>query len=93
MEGLRPIHPDEILREDFLVELKLTAADLATKTGLPIERVDALVSETAGIDELVASAFSSYFGNSAEFWINLPRSFDEQSRGKTRFKTHFGQRR
>lgn len=73
---LSPIHPGEILREEFLVPLGLTANSLAIALRVPAPRIYAILHERRGITPDTALRLSCYFGVSAEFWMNLQTSYD-----------------
>ena len=66
--GMRPIHPGEILREEFLVPLNLSANALAIALGVPAPRINDVARERRGITADTALRLARYFGTSAEFW-------------------------
>ena len=72
----RPIHPGEILREEFLPEFKLTASGLATALGVSRQSVYELLRERRAVSAEMALRLSRLFGNSADFWLNLQRNVD-----------------
>ena len=77
--GMRPIHPGEILEEEFLKPLKptgLTASSLAKAIGVPPNRMTAIISGQRGITGDTAVRLSEFFGNTAKFWMNLQTSYD-----------------
>jgi addiction module HigA family antidote len=74
--GMRPIHPGEILREEFLVPLKLSANALAIALGVPAPRINDIARERRGITADTALRLSRYFGTSAEFWMGLQADYD-----------------
>jgi addiction module HigA family antidote len=74
--GMRPIHPGEILREEFLLPLHLSANALAIALGLAAPRINDVVRERRGITADTALRLARYFGTSAEFWINLQSAYD-----------------
>ena len=69
-------HPGKILLEEFLVPLGLTQAKLARALRIPQNRVNELVRGKRGITPQTALLLSEYFGNSAEFWMNLQSAHD-----------------
>ncbi len=69
-------HPGEILREEFLEPLDLTQAQLSRALGIPLNRINELVRGKRGITPESAILLSSYFGNAAEFWMNLQSAHD-----------------
>lgn len=70
------IHPGEVLREEFLAEFNLKPERVAEDLGVPLEVIEALIREDAGLTAELALRLSRYFNNSPEFWLNLQRSFD-----------------
>ncbi len=72
----RPIHPGEILREDFLPDYGLTATSLARELKVPRDRIEKIVREQRGITADTAARLARYFGTSAQFWINLQGQYD-----------------
>ena len=75
-EKLPPIHPGEILNEEFLVPMKVTQYRLAKSIGVDPRRIHAIVHKERGISAETALLFSRFFGNSAEFWIGLQNQYD-----------------
>lgn len=73
---LSPIHPGEILREEFLIPLGLTANSLAISLRVPSTRINDIVRERRSITPDTALRLSRYFGVSAEFWMNLQTAYD-----------------
>lgn len=78
MNAFRPIHPGEILREEFLIPLNLTAEKAAKRFDLDEAMVRGLANETRIMDEFAAVALEGAFGSSAAFWLNLQRSYDAE---------------
>jgi addiction module HigA family antidote len=82
---MRPIHPGEILREEFLVPLELNAHALAMELKVPAPRINDIVRERRAITPDTALRLARYFGTTAQFWLNLQTSYDlkitEQSVG------------
>jgi addiction module HigA family antidote len=74
--GMRPIHPGEILREEFLVPLNLSANALAIALGVPAPRINDVARERRGITADTALRLARYFGTSAEFWMGLQADYD-----------------
>ena len=72
----RPIHPGEILREEFLPDYKLTASALARALGVSRQSVYELLRERRAVSPEMALRLSRLFGNTAEFWLNLQRNLD-----------------
>jgi antitoxin HigA-1 len=71
-----PVHPGEILREEFLVPLGLSANALAIAIGVPATRVNEIVNERRGITGDTALRLGRYFHMTAEFWMGLQGDFD-----------------
>jgi addiction module HigA family antidote len=69
--GMRPIHPGEILREEYLVPLGLSANALARALGVTTARVNDIVRERRGITGDAALRLARYFGTDAQSWLNL----------------------
>jgi len=82
---LPPIHPGEMLRED-MEALGLSARALADAIGVPHNRVAAILRRERAITADTALRLATYFGTSAEIWMNLQQTYDlkktEQERGK-----------
>lgn len=76
INGMRPIHPGEILREEFLVPLGLSANALAIALRIPAPRINDIVRERRAISADTALRLARYFGTSAEFWLGLQADFD-----------------
>ncbi|MDI6746103.1 MAG: HigA family addiction module antitoxin [Rhodocyclaceae bacterium] len=74
--GMRPIHPGEILREEFLLPLHLSANALAIALGVPAPRINDVARERRGITADTALRLARYFGTSAEFWMGLQADYD-----------------
>ncbi|GLQ48835.1 HigA family addiction module antitoxin [Dyella flava] len=73
---LPPIHPGEMLREEFMLPLVLSGNVLATELGVTAARINEIVQEKRGISADMALRLSRYFGNSAEFWLNLQQRYE-----------------
>ena len=69
-------HPGRILLKEFLEPLQLTQATLARAIGIPQNRVNELVRGKRGVTPETALLLSGFFGNSAEFWMNLQTAYD-----------------
>ena len=74
--GMRPVHPGEVLREDYLVPLGLSANALAKALAVPAPRVNDIVRERRGITADTAMRLARYFGGDACSWLNLQAAFD-----------------
>ncbi len=76
MAKLKNIHPGEILLEEFLVPLNITAYKLAKDTEIPQTRISEIIKGNRRITADTALRFSKYFGNSAKFWLGLQDDYD-----------------
>jgi len=77
--GMRPVHPGEILREDYLKPLGMSAHALAKALHVPASRVNDIVRERRGITADTALRLTRYFGGDdedAQGWINLQATYD-----------------
>jgi addiction module HigA family antidote len=74
--GMRPIHPGEILREEYLVPLGLSANALARALGVTTARVNDIVRERRGITGETALRLARYFGTDAQSWLNLQAAYE-----------------
>jgi antitoxin HigA-1 len=73
---LSPIHPGEILREEFMVPMDLSSNALANALGITAARVNEIVREKRGVTADTALRLARYFGSSPEFWMNLQKDFE-----------------
>src|SRR6476646_6360683 len=76
MKRLRNIHPGEILSEEFLIPLDITAYRLSKEISIPQTRVSQIIKGNRRITADTALRLSKYFGNSAKFWLGLQDDFD-----------------
>jgi addiction module HigA family antidote len=74
--GMRPVHPGEVLREDFLRPAGLSANALAKALRVPAPRVNDVVRERRGITADTALRLARYFGGDAQSWLNLQTVYD-----------------
>ncbi len=74
--NMRPIHPGEILREEYLVPLGLSANALSIQLRVPAPRINEVVRERRGITTDTALRLARYFNTTAQYWLNLQTSFD-----------------
>ena len=74
--GMRPVHPGEILKEDFLKPAGLTANALAKALHVPAPRINDIVLERRGITADTAMRLARYFGGDAQSWLNLQTIYD-----------------
>ncbi|ANH09171.1 HigA family addiction module antitoxin [Shinella sp. HZN7] len=71
-----PIHPGEILREEYLVPLGLSAGALAKKLGVPRTRIERLATEQSSVTTDTALRLAKFFRTTPEFWMNMQASYD-----------------
>lgn len=74
--GMRPVHPGEILREDYLAPMGLTANALATALHVTPARINDIVRERRGITADTALRLARFFGGDAQSWLNLQAIHD-----------------
>ncbi len=75
-EHLDPIHPGEILREEFMAPLALSANALALALRVPATRIGEIVRERRGITPETALRLGRYFGTSPDLWLGLQAEYD-----------------
>lgn len=73
--GMRPVHPGEVLREDYLVPLGMSANALAKALHVPAPRVNDIVRERRGVTADTALRLARYFGGDAQSWLNLQAAY------------------
>ena len=73
---MRAIHPGQILREEFLVPLEMSANALAMALHVPAPRINEIIRERRAVTPDTALRLARYFDTTAEFWLNLQSSFD-----------------
>ena len=74
--GMRPVHPGEVLREDYLAPLKMSANALAKALNVPAPRINDVVRERRGVTADTAMRLTRYFGGDARSWLNLQAAYD-----------------
>ena len=75
---LPPMHPGEVLREEFLVPLKMSAGALARACGLPRTRIERIAGEQTGISADMALRLAKVLDTSVALWLNLQNDYDVQ---------------
>lgn len=75
-DRIAPIHPGEILMEDFIEGFEITQNKLAVSIGVPPRRINEIVHGKRGISADTALRLAQYFGTSAEFWVNLQSRYE-----------------
>ncbi len=73
---MRPIHPGEVLREEFLVPLDMTPHALAMALRVPASRVNDIVLERRSVTADTSARLARFFGTTPEFWLNLQAAYD-----------------
>jgi antitoxin HigA-1 len=86
MERLSNIHPGEILFEEFLKPLNITAYRLSKDLGIPQTRTSEILKGNRSITADTALRLSCYFGNSAKFWLGLQNDYDLEEEKKSKQK-------
>jgi len=72
----KPVHPGEILNEEFLKPLELSQYRLAKEINVPARRINEIILEKRSVSADTALRLSRYFGNTAQFWMNLQMQYD-----------------
>jgi len=92
----KPTHPGEMLLEEFMKPLELSANKLALDLRVPVTRISEIIHGRRGVSADTALRLERYFGMSAEFWMNMQRTFDLVSARlahETRIKSEVAHRR
>jgi antitoxin HigA-1 len=76
MKRIKNIHPGDVLQEEFLVPLNITAYRLSKDTGIPQTRISEIIKGNRRITAGTALRLSKYFGTTAKFWLGLQDDFD-----------------
>jgi antitoxin HigA-1 len=74
--GMRPVHPGEVLREDYLKPLDMSVNALAKTLGIPTSRLNDVALERRGVSPDTAMRLARYFGGDARSWLNLQVAYD-----------------
>ena|ERR1035437_6079742 len=83
MKTLANVHPGEILKEEFLKPMNVTAYRLSKDLGIPQTRISAILKGNRGITADTALRLSFYFGTSAKFWLGLQDDYDLEAAQRT----------
>lgn len=86
MKKLKNIHPGEILQEEFLTPLELSAYKLSKDIGIPQTRISEILKGNRRITADTALRLAKYFGNSAKFWLGLQDDFDIEEERQNKAK-------
>jgi antitoxin HigA-1 len=73
---MRPVHPGEVLREEFLGPLGMSANHLARELGVPANRISSILNGSRSVTADTALRLGRYFAMSPDFWLNLQKTFD-----------------
>jgi antitoxin HigA-1 len=76
MKRLKNIHPGEILKEEFIKPLNISAYRISKETNIPQTRISEIIKGKRKISADTALRLSKYFGNSPQFWLGLQNDFD-----------------
>lgn len=74
--GMRPVHPGEILREEYLKPMEMSANALAKALKVPASRINDIVLERRGVTVDTAMRLVRYFGGDVQSWLNLQTAYD-----------------
>jgi addiction module HigA family antidote len=74
--AMRPIHPGEVLREEFLAPLEMSGSALAAALKVPANRINGILGESRAVTADTALRLARYFGMTAEFWMNLQKTYE-----------------
>ncbi len=74
--GMRPVHPGEVLKQDYLIPLGLSATALAKALHVPPPRVNDIVRQRRGVTADTAMRLARHFGGDARSWLNLQAAYD-----------------
>jgi addiction module HigA family antidote len=74
--GMRPIHPGEILREEFAKPLKLSANEIARCLGVPTNRVTGILNEERAVTADTALRLAAYLGTTPGFWLGMQQDYE-----------------
>jgi antitoxin HigA-1 len=74
--GMRPVHPGEVLREDYLLPLGMSPHALAKRLHIPASRINDIVLERRGVSADTALRLAHFFGGDAQTWLNLQTLHD-----------------
>lgn len=74
--GRRPVHPGEVLRQDYLIPLGMTANALAKALNVPTPRINDIVREKRAVTADTAMRLARYFGGDARSWLHLQAAYD-----------------
>ena len=76
MKSVKPVHPGEMLREEFLIPLGMSSIALAKELRVPERRVVGILKEKRGLDADLCLRLARFFRMSPEFWMNLQKGYE-----------------
>ena len=76
LNKMRPVHPGEILRQDYLVPLGMSANRLAIALRVPVTRISKILNQERAVTPDTALRLARYFGGDAQTWLNLQAAYD-----------------
>jgi antitoxin HigA-1 len=76
VKSLLPVHPGEVLKEEFMAPLELSANKLARALRVPSNRISAIVNGDRGVSADTALRLAKAFGTTPDFWLNLQKQYD-----------------
>jgi addiction module HigA family antidote len=76
IEMLKPVHPGEVLKEEFLGPFGLSADELAVETHIQLDRIRRIASGKENVTADIALRLARFFGTSAQFWLGLQSDYD-----------------
>jgi antitoxin HigA-1 len=86
MKKIPNIHAGEILEEEFLIPLEITAYRLAKETGIPQTRISQIIKGKRSITADTAMRLSKFFGTTPQFWLGLQNDYDLEEESKKKLK-------
>src|SRR2546423_7000819 len=88
MTKKKPIiyHPGKILREEFLIPVQISSAQLARDINIPSKAIKEIIAEERDLNKDIATRLALYFSTAPTFWINLQSNYDEEQIEKSLFK-------
>jgi antitoxin HigA-1 len=86
VNGMRPVHPGEVLREDYLAPLGMSANALAQALRVPASRINDITLERRGVTVDTAMRLVRYFGGDVQSWMNLQTAFEIKTASKENAK-------
>src|SRR5580693_1415983 len=78
-----PVHPGEMLREEFMKPLGISINGLALELHVPVTRVSEIVNQRRGVSADTALRLARHFGTSADFWMNIQKEYELLARRKS----------